>query len=143
MDMLNKVTDLVDSAGKNADNLTTSKEEVMQQVTTRHQTDMLSDSWLSKNIRPIAFIFALTCQFFLLIAVVWLGAYDKSVDPWIIGQVGTLMITTTSFYFNSRKGEKVAATNASANMKMREMELKHEQKMSRKEFRKAKRDGNN
>ena len=107
---LGQLTNLVDSVGKNADNLSTSKEEIMQQVSNRHTADMMSDSWMSKNVRPIAFFFAMFCQLLMVLGSAWLKFYDKEVDPWIIGQVGALLATTTGFYFTSRKGEKMAAS---------------------------------
>ena len=59
---LGEVTNLVDTVGKHADELFESGEERQKALTERHNTDMMSDSWLSKNVRPIAFIFSLVCQ---------------------------------------------------------------------------------
>ena len=78
--MLNKIfsagaTELVKGVGNVIDNLHTSKEEKLEaerkikdmimgyeaemqkQVTARWQLDMNSDSWLSKNIRPLVLVF--------------------------------------------------------------------------------------
>ena len=80
MNVLNKIfsagaTELVNSVGGVIDNLTTTKEEklaaeqkikdmimgyeaeMQKQVTERWSMDMKSDSWLSKNIRPLTLIF--------------------------------------------------------------------------------------
>mgnify|MGYP000624875859 FL=1 len=78
--MLNKLfaggaADLIKNVGGVIDNLHTSKEEKLEaenkikdmimgyeaemqkQVTERWKVDMASDSWLSKNIRPLVLIF--------------------------------------------------------------------------------------
>ena len=80
MSILNKIfsggaKDLVEGVGGVLDNLTTSKEEKLeakrkmqeliadyetkmeQNITDRWKSDMNSDSWLSKNVRPLVIIF--------------------------------------------------------------------------------------
>ena len=39
----------------------------MQEVTKRWQSDMASDSWLSKNIRPLSLVFLTGCLFLYII----------------------------------------------------------------------------
>ena len=75
---------LVENVGGILDNLTTTKEEkieapakikdmimgyeaeMQKQVTERWKLDMNSDSWLSKNIRPLVLIFLVVCTMLLI-----------------------------------------------------------------------------
>ncbi len=79
--------------------------EVEQEnVTRRAEADMASDSWLSKNIRPMTLIFLLTAYSGFAIASIFeyetRGAYVE-----LLGQWGMLVM---SFYFGGRTMEKIA-----------------------------------
>lgn len=79
--------------------------EVEQEnVTRRAEADMTSDSWLSKNIRPMTLIFLLTAYSGFAIASIFeyetRGAYVE-----LLGQWGMLVM---SFYFGGRTMEKIA-----------------------------------
>jgi uncharacterized membrane protein (DUF106 family) len=74
-----------------------------QELTKRTEADMRSDSWLSKNIRPMTLIFI------LLIYTVFgfMSAWDLEVNgPYVelLGQWGMLIM---SFYFGGRTLEKI------------------------------------
>ena len=73
-------------------------------LTQRMQADMGSDSWLSKNIRPITLIFLLAAYSGFAIASIFeyetRGAYVE-----LLGQWGMLVM---SFYFGGRTMEKIA-----------------------------------
>ena len=126
--MLNKLfgggaADLVKSVGGVIDNLHTSKEEKLEaekqikdmimgyeaemqkQVTERWKVDMNSDSWLSKNIRPLVLVF-------LVIATVLLIFIDagfinfKVQDKWT-DLLQLVLITVIGAYFGGRSLEKV------------------------------------
>ena len=76
----------------------------MQEVTKRWQSDMSSDSWLSKNTRPLSLIF-------LTFAMVCLIVLDSSLDAFKVfsGWVDllqTLLLTVYVAYFGSRGAEK-------------------------------------
>lgn len=76
-----------------------------QEVTKRLQADMASDSWLSKNIRPMSLIFGLLL--FAICAFTDGNIGSFKINPGIVellGQIDTLML---SFYFGSRGIEKV------------------------------------
>ena len=74
-----------------------------QELTKRLQADMGSDSWLSKNIRPMTLIYILTA--YLALAVMDASGLDIS-DNFVslLGQWGMLVM---SFYFGGRTLEKV------------------------------------
>jgi hypothetical protein len=74
-----------------------------QELTKRLQADMGSDSWLSKNIRPMTLIYILTA--YLALAVMDAMGLDIS-DNFVslLGQWGMLVM---SFYFGGRTLEKV------------------------------------
>jgi hypothetical protein len=79
--------------------------EVEQEnVTRRAEADMASDSWLSKNIRPMTLIFLLIAYSGFAIASIFeyetRGAYVE-----LLGQWGMLVM---SFYFGGRTMEKIA-----------------------------------
>lgn len=72
-------------------------------LTSRHQADMGSDSWLSKNIRPLTLIAILTGYFlFALMSAFDLNTNSAYVE--LLGQWGMLIM---SFYFGGRTLEKI------------------------------------
>ena len=74
--------------------------------TGRHETDMKSDSWMSKNIRPLTLIFLM--GFYTIIAVTdSIGTLAFDVKPAYISLLETLMMTAFGFYFVMRGAEKI------------------------------------
>ena len=75
-----------------------------QELTKRRQADMSSDSWLSKNIRPLVLIFLLIAYTGFAIASMFnyetRGSYVELLGNW--GMV------VMSFYFGGRTFEKIA-----------------------------------
>jgi uncharacterized membrane protein (DUF106 family) len=81
----------------NADNIEA------QELTKRQSADMASDSWLSKNIRPMTLIFILFAYFlFAMMSAFGNNANEKYVE--LLGQWGMLIM---SFYFGGRTLEKI------------------------------------
>jgi uncharacterized membrane protein (DUF106 family) len=81
----------------NADNIEA------QELTKRQSADMASDSWLSKNIRPMTLIFILGGYFvFAMMSAFGNNANEKYVE--LLGQWGMLVM---SFYFGGRTLEKI------------------------------------
>ena len=76
-----------------------------QELTKRLQADMTSDSWLSKNIRPLTLIFILVMYSLLSISS---GFEFKVTQAYIelLGQWGMLIM---SFYFGGRSLEKIVS----------------------------------
>ena len=76
----------------------------MQEVTKRWQSDMQSDSYLSKNTRPLTLIF-LTCS---LVIFILLDGFEInfSIDAGWIDLLKSLLITVYVAYFGSRGAEK-------------------------------------
>ena len=89
MNVLSKIfstgaTELVKGVGGVLDNLTTSKEEKLEaeqkikelvanyevemekNITSRWEADLKSDSWLSKNVRPLTLVFLIVCTMLLI-----------------------------------------------------------------------------
>jgi uncharacterized membrane protein (DUF106 family) len=74
-----------------------------QEVTKRAQADMASDSWLSKNIRPMTLIFILVGYFvFAMMSAFNMDANESYVR--LLGDWGMLIM---SFYFGGRTLEKI------------------------------------
>ena len=74
-----------------------------QELTKRVQADMMSDSWLSKNIRPMTLVFILmTYTTFAM-----MSAWDIEVNNNYVELLGQWGIIIMSFYFGGRTVEKV------------------------------------
>ena len=116
-------TALVDSVGGVLDNLTTSKEEKLEaarkikelvanyevqmekEISSRWNADMKSDSWLSKNVRPMVLVF-------LVVSTVLLMFIDAGVINFVVEAKWTdllqlVLITVIGAYFGGRSLEKV------------------------------------
>ena len=76
-------------------------------LTARMEADMKSDSWLSKNIRPMTLIFILiTYTVFGLMSAWDIEVNNNYVE--LLGQWGMLIM---SFYFGGRTLEKIVDAN--------------------------------
>ena len=114
---------VIKDVGDVIDKLTTTEEEKLQikkeiqvivqeaaasaedQVTKRWESDMTSDSWLSKNTRPMALIFLS----FMAIAFIWVDSHEAlsfTVEQEWISLLKTLTATVYVAYFGSRGVEK-------------------------------------
>jgi uncharacterized membrane protein (DUF106 family) len=81
----------------NADSIET------QEITKRQQADMMSDSWMSKNIRPMTLVFILiTYTTFGMMSAWDIEVNNNYVE--LLGQWGMLIM---SFYFGGRTLEKI------------------------------------
>ena len=115
--------ELVKNVGGVIDNLTTSKEEKLEaerkikdlvmgyeaemqkQVTERWAMDMKSDSWLSKNIRPLVLIFL--CVSTVLLIFIDAGVISFEVKASWVDLLQLVLITVIGAYFGGRSLEKV------------------------------------
>jgi uncharacterized membrane protein (DUF106 family) len=82
----------------NADNIEA------QELTKRQEADMGSDSWLSKNIRPLSLI-ALFFAYIIFAVMSAFGINTNDNYTMLLGQWGQLAF---GFYFGSRGLEKIA-----------------------------------
>ena len=74
-----------------------------QELTKRQESDMASDSWLSKNIRPMTLIAILAGYFtFAMLSAFNIETNKSYVE--LLGQWGMLIM---SFYFGGRTLEKI------------------------------------
>ena len=74
-----------------------------QELTQRVQADMMSDSWMSKNIRPMTLVFILiTYTTFGMMSAWDIEVNNNYVE--LLGQWGMLIM---SFYFGGRTLEKI------------------------------------
>ena len=77
----------------------------MQEVSKRWESDMKSDSWLSKNTRPLSLIFLSV----MTIAFIWVDSHESisfTVEQEWISLLKTLTTTVYVAYFGSRGAEK-------------------------------------
>ena len=118
--ILNK---LVGDAGNIIDNVVTTKEEKMKlknemkkmlldsendlqkNVTERWTADMQSDSWLSKNVRPMTLIFVLVCT--MLLIFIDAGTIEFHVEEKWTDLLQLVLITIVGSYFGGRSIEKL------------------------------------
>ena len=75
--------------------------------TDRHKADMQSDSWLSKNVRPLALVYLLGL-FTVLALSDSITALDFDVADKYVTLLENLLLAVFGFYFVSRGVEKVA-----------------------------------
>ena len=115
--------ELVKSVGGVIDNLTTSKEEKLEaerkikelmanyevemekNITSRWEADLKSDSWLSKNVRPLVLIFLIVCT--MLLIFIDAGALQFEVKSSWVDLLQLVLITVIGAYFGGRSLEKV------------------------------------
>ena len=115
--------DLVKSVGGVLDNLTTSKEEKLEaerkikelmanyeiemekNISSRWDADLKSDSWLSKNVRPLVLIFLIVCT--MLLIFIDAGALNFEVKSSWVDLLQLVLITVIGAYFGGRSLEKV------------------------------------
>lgn len=81
-----------------------------QELTKRQQNDMTSDSWLSKNIRPMSLI-AIFLAYFLFTMMSAFGYDAKESYVQLLGTWGQLIF---GFYFGSRCLEKLTEMRTKA-----------------------------
>jgi len=79
-----------------------------QELTKRQQADMLSDSWLSKNIRPMTLLFILAGYF----TFAMMSAFDMDTNRAYVELLGQWGMLIMSFYFGGRTLEKIVDMRA-------------------------------
>jgi len=115
--------DLVKSVGGVIDGLHTSDEEKLaaeqkvkelianyeiemeKNITARWQADLKSDSWLSKNVRPMVLIFLIVCT--MLLIFIDAGAIEFDVKDTWVDLLQLVLITVIGAYFGGRSFEKI------------------------------------
>jgi hypothetical protein len=115
--------ELVEGVGGVIDNLHTSKEEKLEaeqkikelissyeiemekNITERWKMDMASDSWLSKNIRPLVLIFLVVST--VLLVFIDAGVIAFEVKASWVDLLQLVLITVIGAYFGGRSLEKV------------------------------------
>lgn len=130
-----KVIDLTKDVMDFADDSFESGEEITKASTERLRIDNSSKFALPALIRPISLLISWTVIISLAVAVI-LGV---EVNEWIMGEFLLMHSTILAFYFRNRSKEKTAAKNASANVKIKELETRAEIKSTRKEERNQRR----
>tara|TARA_R110002020_G_scaffold146606_1_gene321270 strand:+ start:177 stop:569 length:393 start_codon:yes stop_codon:yes gene_type:complete len=128
MNVLSKIfssgaTELVKGVGGVLDNLTTSKDEKLEaerkvkelvanyeiemekNITSRWEADLKSDSWLSKNVRPLTLVFLIVCT--MLLIFIDAGAINFNVKDSYVDLLQLVLITVIGAYFGGRSLEKV------------------------------------
>jgi hypothetical protein len=132
MSILSKIfsggaTKLVEGIGKVLDELITSKDEKLaaelkikelvakheiemeKEISNRWNADMTSDSWLSKNVRPLVLIFLVIST--VLLVFIDAGVIAFEVKASWVDLLQLVLITVIGAYFGGRSLEKVKKTN--------------------------------
>ena len=79
--------------------------EMQKQITERWKMDMNSDSWLSKNIRPLVLVFLVIST--VLIIFIDAGVISFNVEDKWTDLLQLVLITVIGAYFGGRSLEKV------------------------------------
>jgi hypothetical protein len=74
-------------------------------VSDRWKADLNSDSWLSKNVRPMTLV-ALLMAYFIFASA---SAFDLNVKPEYVNLLGQIIMLIVSAYFGGRTLEKIMA----------------------------------
>ena len=74
-------------------------------ITSRWEADLKSDSWLSKNVRPLVLIFLIVCT--MLLIFIDAGALNFVVEDKWTDLLQLVLITVIGAYFGGRSLEKV------------------------------------
>ena len=116
-------SELVEGVGGGLDNLITSKDEKLEakrkvkelianyevemekNITSRWEADLRSDSWLSKNVRPLTLVFLIVCT--MLLIFIDAGAINFNVKDSYVDLLQLVLITVIGAYFGGRSLEKV------------------------------------
>ena len=114
--------DLVEGVGGVIDNLHTSKEEKLdaerkvkelvssyqstleKEISSRWNADMNSDSWLSKNVRPLVLVFLVIST--VLMIFIDAGTINFTVEAKWTDLLQLVLITVIGAYFGGRSLEK-------------------------------------
>ena len=114
--------DLVEGVGGVIDNLHTSKEEKLEaerkvkelvssyqttlekEISSRWNADMKSDSWLSKNVRPLVLVFLVVAT--VLMIFIDAGTMNFVVEAKWTDLLQLVLITVIGAYFGGRSLEK-------------------------------------
>ena len=127
MNILNKLisggaSKLVDSVGSVLDDIITTDDEKLEakrklkelilsheaemerNITDRWSADMNSDSWLSKNVRPLVLIFLVVCT--VLMIFIDAGTISFTVEQKWTDLLQLVLITVIGAYFGGRSFEK-------------------------------------
>ena len=120
-------TKLVEGIGGVLDELITSKDEKLaaelkikelvakhevemeKEISSRWSSDMTSDSWLSKNVRPMVLIFLVVST--VLLVFIDAGVIAFEVKASWVDLLQLVLITVIGAYFGGRSIEKVKKTN--------------------------------
>ena len=78
--------------------------DIQKNVTDRWKTDMNSDSWLSKNVRPLVLIFLVVST--VLMVFIDAGVISFEVKANWIDLLQLVLITVIGAYFGGRSAEK-------------------------------------
>jgi len=110
-----KVSDILNAIGSSKELTAVEKEMLvkeleqdvieMQEISKRWDSDMSSDSWLSKNIRPLSLAFLTLSLFLYVILDSSLNSF-KIAEQWI-SLLGNLLMLVYGGYFGARTLEKI------------------------------------
>ena len=79
--------------------------EMEKNITSRWEADLKSDSWLSKNVRPLVLVFLIVCT--MLLIFIDAGALNFEVKSSWVDLLQLVLITVIGAYFGGRSFEKV------------------------------------
>ena len=81
------------------------EKDIQKNISERWRTDMTSDSWLSKNVRPMVLIFLVVST--VLLVFIDAGVIKFEVKASWVDLLQLVLITVISAYFGGRSIEKI------------------------------------
>jgi len=107
------IIDKVVTTDKERDQLKIELEKVLldaqkendRQISERWKADMMSDSWLSKNVRPLTLMFLVVCT--VLVVFIDSGSIAFQVEDKWVDLLQLVLITVIGAYFGGRSIEKI------------------------------------
>lgn len=132
---------VLENAGKIVDDVVTSNEEktilkneledllikgqqsIDENVTKRWESDMASDSWLSKNVRPMVLMFLVFCT--VIMVFIDAGSIKFNVEDKWTNLLEIVLITVIGAYFGGRSVEKVGKIKSWREKRAEKKELKN------------------
>tara|TARA_R110002110_G_scaffold89604_4_gene233308 strand:- start:235 stop:618 length:384 start_codon:yes stop_codon:yes gene_type:complete len=103
--VINGAADVVDRFVQTPDERAAFKVELEKEISKRWSEDMASDSFLSKNVRPLTLIFLIIST--VLIIFIDSGIIDFQVNERWISLLETVLMIVIGAYFGGRSFEKI------------------------------------
>lgn len=126
MSKIDQIGKVLDTATSAIDDNFESEQERQTTLTERLKIDTTSPFKLPHLIRPIAFIWAMSCFTILSLITLLKVGIDDIVAASVMASITTILTAIVGFYFQSRKHEKISLERNKTALKLEELKTKSE-----------------